>query len=88
MDSRNLDELTDFERSVGAVSIASEDLRVGDVLVILKECHRVDRIKPYVGPQVDDGTFPPGTRVACYAGEREITLTSPRCRILPRSDPQ
>ncbi len=77
------DGLTDWERSVGAVTVPAADLRVGDVLVVMGGCHRIDRFEPYTGPQVADGTFPWDTRVA-FAGTSEMTLTAPEYRILPR----
>ncbi len=75
--------LTDWERSVGAVTVPRDDLRVGDVLVVMGGCHRIDRFEPYTGTQVDDGTFPAGTRVV-FAGTLEMSLTAPEYRILPR----
>ncbi len=84
MTAQEIDGLTAYERSVGAVPVAAADLRVGDVLVLIGGCHRVDRLTPYTGPQIGDGTFPPGTQVAHYGGDRQITLTAPTYRILPR----
>ena len=47
------------------IEIAGPTVRVGDDLVDWgKRIHRVERIEPYEGPLVDNGTFPPSSRKA------------------------
>lgn len=79
------DGLTPVERTLGAVRIKGADLRLGDVLVFLDNCHRIDRIAPYRGVRVDNGVLLADTRVAYAGGGFEMTIPSDgEVRVLPR----
>lgn len=67
--------------------IFGRDLRVGDVIVILGDEHRVDRLEPYTGDLL--GELGKGTRIAYSGASWGMTVPPDQLvYILPRLDGQ
>jgi hypothetical protein len=73
MTDRNLHPITEEcpERRGGAThTVLGRELREGDLLFFLSSPHLVTGFEDYAGKLLDDGTLPPGTRIARSGGPR------------------